>query len=162
MPHLRVLERYLTASVASMVEVTVAGKDASEAITVAPARAWRAAGASMASASALALPRLKGRAAIACKQQLGVKERVELAANGLSPPSSSAAANSVPSVSERGNKAEKLAVGDDGRYAAQCAAARSIGQTDDNEHVASGAGFDYLFKRSFGASENDAVTYIRS
>ena len=45
------------------------------------------------------------------------------------------------------------------RDAVQRTAARGVGQADDNEHVASGAGFDNSLKSSFRAAENDAVTY---
>ena len=96
---------------------------------------------------------------IACKQQLGIKERVELAANGLLAALVIGCGKQGAVGFGAGNKTEKLTVGDDGRNAVQRASARSIGQTDDNEHIVSGAGLDDLLKRSFCAAENYTVTY---
>ena len=92
------------------------------------------------------------------KQQLGIKERVELAANGLLSALVIGRGKQGAVGFGAGNKAEKLAVGDDGRNAVQRASARSIRQTDDNEHIVSGAGLDDSFKRSFCAAVNDAVS----
>lgn len=89
---------------------------------------------------------------IACKQKLRVEKCVELAAHGLLAALIIGRGKQSAVGLGAGNKTQKLTVGHDGRNAVQRTASRSVGQTDDNEHVASGAGLDNLFERSFRAA----------
>ena len=89
---------------------------------------------------------------IACKQKLRVEKCVELAAHGLLAALIIGRGKQSAAGLGAGDKTQKLTVGHDGRNAVQRTASRSVGQTDDNEHVASGAGLDNSLERSFRAA----------